>query len=82
MIDVLFFARYREVLATDRLSLNWQDHWQSVADVRSHLIARGEPWTVLDDPTMMCALNEDMCSLDTAVRPGDNLAFFPMVTGG
>jgi len=82
MIEVLFFARYREALATEQLSLEWQDNWQCVDDVRHHLVQRGEPWSILEDPTLMCALNQDMCSLDAAVRPGDNLAFFPLVTGG
>ncbi len=82
MITVLFFARYKEELQTDKLQLDWQEGWQSLEDVRAHLIQRGTPWTTLEDPSLMCARNQEMCSLDTAVRAGDEVAFFPMVTGG
>jgi len=82
MINVLFFARYRELLGCDRLELAWQDDWRSVADIRDHLVRRGEPWTVLSEPTIMCAINQNMCQLDSSVAAGDELAFFPLVTGG
>lgn len=82
MITVLFFAKYKEELQTDRLQLAWQSGWQTMGDVRDHLAARGAPWSLLEDPTLMCALNEEMCSLDTPVSDGDEVVFFPMVTGG
>ncbi|NLY58847.1 MAG: molybdopterin converting factor subunit 1 [Gammaproteobacteria bacterium] len=82
MITVLFFARYKEELQTDRLQLPWQDGWQTVGDIRTHLTQRGEAWTVLEDSTLMCALNEEMCSLDSPVQSGDEVVFFPLVTGG
>ena len=82
MITVLFFAKYKEALQTERLQLDWQPGWQTLADVRDHLAQRGEPWTLLNDPRLMCAVNEETCSLMTAVKAGDEVAFFPMVTGG
>ena len=82
MITVLFFAKYKEVLQTEKLQLDWQPQWQTLNDVRNHLLQRGEPWTVLHDPTLMCALNQDMCPLATPIQSGDELVFFPMVTGG
>jgi molybdopterin synthase sulfur carrier subunit len=30
----------------------------------------------------MCARNEDLCQLDEPVVEGDEVAFFPTVTGG
>lgn len=82
MIKVLFFARYKEELQTEQLQLTWQDNWQTLEDIRGYLIQRGAPWTILDDPTLMCALNEEMCGLGNQVRSGDEVMFFPMVTGG
>jgi molybdopterin converting factor small subunit len=29
-----------------------------------------------------CAVNQDFATPDAAVRPGDEVAFFPPVTGG
>ncbi|CEA04343.1 molybdopterin converting factor, small subunit [Pseudomonas saudimassiliensis] len=82
MITVLFFAKYKEELQTDQLQLDWQPQWQSLRDIRDHLAQRGAPWTILEDPKLMCALNEEMCSLSTPVKAGDEVVFFPMVTGG
>lgn len=82
MINVLFFARYRDLLQQDQLQLDWQEQWQTLGDVRNHLVHQGPPWDVLEDPGIMCARNQDMCRLDTAVHKGDEIAFFPTVTGG
>ncbi len=82
MISILFFARYKEALGEDQIRLDWQPAWQTLDDVRQHLIKRGEPWTVLADKTIMCARNQDLCPLDTAIQSGDEIAFFPVVTGG
>lgn len=82
MITVLFFAKYKEELQTDQLQLDWQPDWRTLGDVRNHLTRRGAPWSILEDPTLMCALNEEMCSLNTPVKAGDEVVFFPMVTGG
>lgn len=82
MIQIQFFSRYREALDCERLSLAWQSDWQTLADVRQALINRGEPWTLLADPGLMCARNEELCQLGSQVLPGDAIAFFPTVTGG
>lgn len=82
MLNVQFLARYREQLNCESEQLAWSDEWQTINDVRQFLIARGEPWTILNDPRIMCALNQDVCSLQEPLKTGDELAFFPMVTGG
>lgn len=82
MLDVLFFARYKEALGQEQLRLDWQDDWTTLDDVRQHLIARGEPWDILQDKGIMCARNQDLCSLTTPVEQSDEVAFFPTVTGG
>ena len=82
MLDVLFFARYKEALGQEQLRLDWQDDWTTLDDVRQHLIAHGEPWDILQDKSIMCARNQDLCSLTTPVEQGDEVAFFPTVTGG
>jgi molybdopterin converting factor subunit 1 len=33
-------------------------------------------------PRVLCARNMDYCDADTQVEPGDEIAFFPPVTGG
>ncbi|MCQ4262506.1 molybdopterin synthase sulfur carrier subunit [Stutzerimonas stutzeri] len=82
MITVQFFARYRETLGIDSEYQQWHSSLASVNDVRQHLLARGGVWEVLAEQNLMCARNQELCSLDEPVVDGDEVAFFPTVTGG
>lgn len=82
MIRVLFFASLRERLATGQLELAAQDT-TSVADIRRNLQARGEDWgELLGDEAVMVAVNQSIARDHTSVCDGDEVAFFPPVTGG
>ena len=50
--------------------------------LRAYLAQRGGAWQVLAEPNLMCARNEELCKLDEALADGDEVAFFPPVTGG
>ena len=80
MIRVQYFARYREVLGLDseELAADFSNMYQ----VRQHLLSRGGVWNVLAESGLMCARNEELCSLSEPVSSGDQIAFFPTVTGG
>jgi molybdopterin synthase sulfur carrier subunit len=80
MIRVQYFARYREVLGLEREELSAS--FATLDEVRQHLLSRGGAWLVLAESGLMCARNEDLCSLNEPVQAGDELAFFPTVTGG
>jgi molybdopterin synthase sulfur carrier subunit len=82
MISLQYFARYRETLGLDGERLEWSAGFASVQELRQHLIARGGAWQVLAEPNLMCARNQELCSLDEPLRDGDEVAFFPTVTGG
>ncbi|GAB5344430.1 molybdopterin converting factor subunit 1 [Pseudomonas fluorescens] len=78
-INVLFFARYAEATGFD--SLEMEGEFASVDAVRQALAADPE-FAVLNESDLMCARNEELCSLDEPVQAGDEVAFFPPVTGG
>ncbi|MFJ2688073.1 molybdopterin converting factor subunit 1 [Pseudomonas sp. NPDC087342] len=78
-ITVRFFARYREALGVD--SIKVEGHFATVDDVRA-LLAQRDGADVLSEQNLMCARNEDLCQLDEPVVDGDEVAFFPTVTGG
>ena len=82
MINLQFFARYREVLGVEQQQLAWSPELSSLRALRDALLNRGEDWQVLAEPRLMCALNQEMVSLDTPLQDGDEVAFFPPVTGG
>lgn len=83
MIEILFFARIREQLGVDRLE--WPlDKTLSLAQLRQQLIEqRGELWqSVLMADNILMSLNQAVVAEQTLVNPGDEVAFFPPVTGG
>lgn len=82
MIRVQYFARYREALGLDGEQLNDTAALATLNDVREFLLARGGAWQVLAEQNLMCARNQELCSLNEPVASGDEVAFFPTVTGG
>nr|WP_284500055.1 MoaD/ThiS family protein [Microbulbifer sp. GX H0434] len=55
----------------------------TLAELRAHLGGRGEQWrSALADDNLQMALNRSVATPDTAVGGGDEVAFFPPVTGG
>lgn len=83
MIEVHYFARLREQLAINQETLP-MDGLQTAADVMQQLRARGDVWGDVfgEDQLIMVAVNQEMCDADQAIKDGDEVAFFPPVTGG
>lgn len=82
MIRVLFFASLRERLGTDQLEIPADDA-ASVSDLRQALKARGGDWAdLLGGDWALAAVNQTMARDHTPVSDGDEVAFFPPVTGG
>ena len=83
MIQLHYFARYRDLLGIDAETLPWVPLLASLGDLREHLMARGAPWaSILGESNLMCARNQVLCNLDEPLADGDEVAFFPPVTGG
>ncbi|MEQ4923779.1 molybdopterin synthase sulfur carrier subunit [Proteus hauseri] len=81
MIKVLFFAQVRELVGVDSLELACE--YQTVNDLRNALIAKGERWSLaLEDGKLLSAVNQSFVQGDHALSDGDEIAFFPPVTGG
>lgn len=82
MIKVLFFAGLREALGCAEFEMTL-DRPQSVSAIKKSLgekLAGAE--TLLNQDNILCALNQEMVKPETVVSDGDELAFFPPVTGG
>lgn len=79
-IKVVYFARYRELLGRDGEHL--EGVFATVEDVRKALVEKGEGYALLAEPNLMCARNQDLCKPAEPVAEGDEVAFFPPVTGG
>ena len=57
---------------------------KTVAQLKTHLAKRGEAWVNLFNgkQTIRAAINHALVDNDAAVKDGDEVAFFPPVTGG
>lgn len=81
-LTVHFFARLREDLGTETLTLPASDY-QTVTDLLTHLASQGGAWAQLTGgQPVMIAVNQAMAKPSSPVQPGDEVAFFPPVTGG
>jgi molybdopterin synthase sulfur carrier subunit len=83
MIQLRYFASLREQVDLDAETIT-PDVGGSVAEIRTQLHARGGQWAqaFADDRRVLAAVNQEMARPDTPVADGDELAFFPPVTGG
>ncbi len=84
MIKVLFFARIREQLGRSVLELELDSTVEKLCDLQNLLIATyGQEWEqALAAPNVVRAVNQEVVELDCAIEDGDEVAFFPPVTGG
>jgi len=84
LVTVLYFARLREALGRDAEQLSLPAGVATVGALRDMLLARGGAWAVelASAKPVRVAVNQTMARLDTGIRPGDEIAFFPPVTGG
>ncbi|MFH4401236.1 molybdopterin synthase sulfur carrier subunit [Vibrio diabolicus] len=85
MIKVLFFAQTRELIGIDSVELD--DQFETVEAIRAHLVEEGADkngkWDLaLEAGKLLAAVNQSIVPLDTEVQAGDEVAFFPPVTGG
>lgn len=84
MITLLYFARLRESLGLSSEQANLPANVADVASLTEWLRQRGGAWQeeLAQNRPVRVAVNQDMADQDTAVRDGDEIAFFPPVTGG
>lgn len=81
MISVLFFAQTRELVDCDGLSLAHE--FDSVEALRAHLAAQSDKWALaLESGKLLAAVNQSIVPMDAELKDGDEVAFFPPVTGG
>jgi molybdopterin synthase sulfur carrier subunit len=83
-VKVLYFAALREQLGTAGEEIELPAGVGTVAALRAHLRGRGGAWqaALADGKLVRMAVNQDMAQASAAIKPGDEVAFFPPVTGG
>jgi molybdopterin synthase sulfur carrier subunit len=83
-IKLRFFASVREALGVSQEAADMPPGVTTVGAVRAHLVARGGAWAeaLAPERALRTAYNQVMCSPDTVITQGCEVAFFPPVTGG
>ncbi len=83
-VRVFYFASLREKIGKDAEEIELPAGVATVAALRSHLRGLGGVFeSALSEQILLrAAVNQDMVQPTAAIKAGDEVAFFPPVTGG
>jgi len=83
-VKVLFFASLREQLGRSQEELDFSESINSLEKLKSHLRARGGAFEKAFGGKALVrgAVNQVMAQAGAPIKAGDEVAFFPPVTGG
>ncbi|MBK8970785.1 MAG: MoaD/ThiS family protein [Hahellaceae bacterium] len=81
MLTIKYFARIRDLAGESERQMDWRAGL-TAADVLTSL--RGESFRLAEafSGPVLVAINHEMVGLDSPLNDGDEVAFFPPVTGG
>ena len=84
MIKLKYFASLKEELGVTHEAIALPSANTDVMTVLQTLQARGGKWqtNLVSDGKLKFAVNHVMAEVNSPVRDGDEVAFFPPVTGG
>lgn len=80
-VKVLYFASLKEALGMSGEEVELPVGVTTVGTLRDWLVAQGRG-KLASAKNLRCAVNQNMAGLDATVKEGDEIAFFPPVTGG
>ena len=83
-LTILYFAWLRERVGRSQEELDLPPSVRTVADLVTYLADRGPGYATVfqNRRTVRCAVNQEFAGPDVAIKAGDEVAFFPPVTGG
>jgi len=83
-IRILYFGRLREEMGIAGEMFELSTDVGDVESLRARLAARGGASAAAFDPgkAVRIAVNQDLARNNTPIKAGDEIAFFPPVSGG
>ena len=83
-IKVLYFARLKEAVNYSTEDIDLSSDIKTVIALKNYLSKRGEIWANLFNgkQVVRAAINHVLVDDLAAIHAGDEIAFFPPVTGG
>jgi len=84
LIKVLYFARLKESLNYSTEDMPLPADVTNITELKAHLAKRGEAWANLfsGKQSIRAAINHALVDDSAVIKDGDEVAFFPPVTGG
>ena len=83
MVQLRYFASLRETLGVGNEAVALPEAVATVAGLQQWLQERGDPWReALADDHLLVAVNQEVSDRGVAISDGDEIAWFPPVTGG
>jgi molybdopterin synthase sulfur carrier subunit len=84
MLNIVFFASVKEQLGCTGTQLAWDDSLSTFLALEDRLSeTHGPQWRdVLTQDNIIRAVNQTVVDPDVTLSDGDEVAFFPPVTGG
>ena len=83
MVQLRFFASLREALGVGEEQLELPADVHTVKQLQQRLQQRSTNWQkALSNTQILTALNHEMVRGDVSITDGDEIAWYPPVTGG
>ncbi|MFA7351198.1 MAG: molybdopterin converting factor subunit 1 [Methylotenera sp.] len=83
-IKLFYFARLKEALKYSTEDLNLPDEPMTILKLKALLAKRGDVWgeMLMGKLKVRAAINHELVDDNASISNGDEVAFFPPVTGG
>lgn len=84
MIKILYFARIKEALGLAQEAVSLPEAVSDVSGLTTWLRQRGNQWQseLAPGKALRVAVNQALVGMDATIKDGDEIAYFPPVTGG
>ena len=83
MVQLRYFASLRESLGIGEEQIELPDDVHDLSGLTHWLQGRDKNWaSALADSRLHVAINQEIVSADARITDGDEVAWFPPVTGG
>ena len=84
MLKIVYFASLKDRIGRSEESIDLPEGICSVDSLIDHLSSlHGEEWSsIINGSTVLVAVNHEMSDRNASIHNGDEVAFFPPVTGG